>query len=58
MKWMWSAAFVAVAVSAVVSAQSGKEMNESKMGNEMNVTYLGLRRGGETRWVVSADARR
>ena len=41
MKWMWSAAFVAVAVSAVVSAQSGKEMNESKMGNEMNVTYSG-----------------
>jgi len=41
MKWMWSTAFVVAAVSAVVSAQSGKEMNEPKMGNEMNVTYSG-----------------
>ena len=35
MKWMWSTAFVVVAVSAVASAQSGKEMNEPKMGNMM-----------------------
>ena len=41
MKWMWSAAFVAVAVSTVVSAQSSKEINGPKMGNEMNVTYSG-----------------
>ncbi len=41
MKWTWSAAFVVVAVSAVVSAQGGKEMNEPKMGDKMNVTYTG-----------------
>ena len=41
MKWIWSTAFVVVAVSAVASAQSGKEMNEPKMGNNMNTTYSG-----------------
>ena len=41
MKWMWSTAVVVVAVSAAVSAQSGKEMNEPKMGNKMNMTYTG-----------------
>ena len=34
MKWMWSTAFVVVAVSAAVSAQSGKDMNEPKMGDK------------------------
>jgi hypothetical protein len=37
MKWMWSTAFVVVAVSAAVSAQSGKEMP----GDKMNMTYTG-----------------
>ena len=41
MKWTWSTAVVVAAVSAVVSAQPGKEMNEPRMGNEMNVTYSG-----------------
>jgi hypothetical protein len=41
MKWMWSTAVVVVAVSAAASAQSGKEMNEPKMGNKMNMTYTG-----------------
>jgi hypothetical protein len=38
---MWSTAFVIVAVSAAVSAQSGKEMSEPKMGGKMNMTYTG-----------------
>jgi hypothetical protein len=41
MKWMWSTALVVVAVSAAVSAQSGKEMNEPTMGDKMNMTYTG-----------------
>ena len=41
MKWMWSTAFVVVAVSAAVSAQSGKDTNEPKMGDTMNMTYTG-----------------
>src|SRR5580765_2493481 len=41
MKWTWSTAVVVAAVSAVVSAQPGTEMNEPRMGNEMNVTYSG-----------------
>src|SRR5215470_9430743 len=41
MKWMWSTALVAVAVSAAVSGQSGKDMNEPKMGHMMNMTYTG-----------------
>lgn len=41
MKWMWSTAVVVVAVSAAVSAQAGKEMNEPKMGDKMNMTYTG-----------------
>jgi hypothetical protein len=41
MKWMWSAALVVVAVSATVGAQSGKGMNEPKMGDTMNMTYTG-----------------
>ncbi len=40
MKWMWSTAVV-VAVSATVSAQSGKKMNESSTGDKMNTTYTG-----------------
>ena len=41
MKWMWSTAFVVIAVSAAVSAQSSKEMNEPKMDDTMNRTYTG-----------------
>ena len=41
MKWIWSTAFVVVAVSAVASAQSGKEMSEPKKGSNMNMTYTG-----------------
>jgi hypothetical protein len=41
MKWMWSTALVVVAVSAAVSAQSGKDMSERKMGDKMNMTYTG-----------------
>ena len=41
MKWMWSTAVVVVAVSAAVTAQSGKEMNQPKMGDKMNMTYTG-----------------
>ena len=41
MKWMWSTALVVVAVSAAVSAQSGKDMSEHKMGDKMNMTYTG-----------------
>ena len=41
MKWMWSTALVVVAVSAAVSAQSGKDMNEPKMGDTMNRTFTG-----------------
>lgn len=41
MKWMWSTAFVVVAISAVASAQSGKEMSEPKMGSTMNMAYTG-----------------
>ena len=41
MKWMWSTAFVVVAVSAAASAQSGKDMNEPKMSGNMNMTYTG-----------------
>lgn len=40
MKWMWSTAVV-VAVSAAVSAQSSKDMNEPKMGDKVSVTYTG-----------------
>jgi hypothetical protein len=38
---MWSTAVVVVAVSAAVSAQSGKDMSEPKMGDKMNTTYTG-----------------
>ena len=42
MKWMWRAAFVVVAaVSATAYAQSGKDMNDSKMADTANVTYTG-----------------
>ena len=41
MKWMWSTALVVVAVSATVSAQSGKGMNEPKMGDQVNMSYTG-----------------
>lgn len=41
MKRMWSTALVVVAISAAVSAQAGKHMNEPKMGDEMNMTYTG-----------------
>jgi len=41
MKWMWSTALVVAAVSAAVSAQSGKDMSEHKMGDKMNMTYTG-----------------
>ena len=41
MKWMWSTAFGVVAVTAVVSAQSGKDMNTPKMADNMNMTYSG-----------------
>ena len=41
MKWMWSTALVVIAVSTAVNAQSGKEMNESKMGDKMKMTYTG-----------------
>jgi len=41
MKWMWSTAVVVVAVSAAVSAQSSKDMNQPKMGDKMNMTYTG-----------------
>jgi len=41
MKWMWSTAFVVVAVSAAASAQSGRDMNGSRMADNMNMTYTG-----------------
>src|SRR5215468_3125525 len=41
MKWMWSTALIVVAVSAAVSAQSGKDMNEPKMGDNMKTMYTG-----------------
>lgn len=41
MKWMWSTALVVLAVSAGVSAQSGKAMTEPTMGGMMNTTYTG-----------------
>src|SRR5262245_38946763 len=41
MKWMWSTAVVVVAVSAAVSAQSGKETNEPRMADKMSMTYTG-----------------
>ena len=41
MKWMWSAALVVVAASAAVSAQSGTDLSEPKMGDTMNMTYTG-----------------
>src|SRR5262245_37226851 len=41
MKWMWSTALVVVAVAAVASAQSGKDMSEPKVGDKMNMTYTG-----------------
>lgn len=41
MKWMWSTALVVLAVSAAVSAQSGKATTEPKMGDTMNLTYTG-----------------
>jgi hypothetical protein len=41
MKLTWSTAVVVAAVSAAVSAQSGKEMNEPKMGGKMTMTYTG-----------------
>ena len=41
MKWLWSTALVVVAVSAAVSAQSGTDMREPKMGGTMNTTYTG-----------------
>jgi hypothetical protein len=41
MKWIWSTAFVVVAISAVASAQSGKEMSEPRMGSNMNTAYTG-----------------
>lgn len=40
MKWMWSTAFVVIAVSAV-SAQSGKDMKPPTMGDPMQATYTG-----------------
>ena len=41
MKWMWSTALVVVAVSAAVSAQSGKDMSEPRMGDTMKMGYTG-----------------
>ena len=41
MKRMWSAAIVIVAASAAASAQSGKEMDKSMMGDNMAMTYTG-----------------
>lgn len=41
MKWTWSTAILVVAVSAAVGAQSGKEMNEPKVGDKMKMTYTG-----------------
>lgn len=41
MKRIWSTAFVVVAVSVAVGAQSGKSMNEPKMADTMNMTYTG-----------------
>src|SRR5262245_59466271 len=41
MKWIWSTAVVVVVVSVAVSAQSGKDMNQPKMGDNMKVTYTG-----------------
>lgn len=40
MKWMWSTAFV-VAVTTVVSAQSGKDMKTPAMADQMQATYTG-----------------
>jgi len=41
MKWMWSTAVIVVAVSAAVSAQSGRDVNESKIADNMSMTYTG-----------------
>jgi hypothetical protein len=41
MKWIWSTAFVVVAVSAAVSAQSARQMNEATMADQLNMTYTG-----------------
>jgi hypothetical protein len=41
MKWMWSTAFVVVAVSTAASAQSSRAMNEPKTADRMNMTYTG-----------------
>ena len=41
MKWMWSSAIVIFAVSVAVSAQSGKDMNGSKMAGTMSTEYTG-----------------
>jgi hypothetical protein len=40
MKWMWATAVI-VAISAAVSAETGKVMNGSKAGNKMNMTFTG-----------------
>ena len=41
MKRMWSTALVVVAVSAAVSAQDAKHMNEPAMGATKSMTYTG-----------------
>lgn len=40
MKWMWSSA-LALALSAAVSAQSGKAMKDGDMAEPMTMTYTG-----------------